>query len=147
MSKKKNTQKSAPAAAPVATAPVAAPVETVPVVAPVETVPVAAPVETVPVVAPVQTLPVLAPVQKGKAAPFMQQVRELLSGDGHPVAFLCEKLGLSDKDARGVIDAIRAKEGKGTVLNVYSAKAGRKVFRYVGLDGKGIVAPVSGAKA
>ena len=146
MSKKKNTQKSAPAAAPVATAPVAAPVETVPVVAPVETVPVAAPVETVPVVAPA-TLPVLAPVQKGKAAPFMQQVRELLSGDGHPVAFLCEKLGLSDKDARGVIDAIRAKEGKGTVLNVYSAKAGRKVFRYVGLDGKGIVAPVSGAKA
>ena len=154
MSKKKN-QKSvpvaapvatAPAAAPVATAPVIAPVETVPVVAPVETVPVAAPVETVPVVAPA-TLPVLAPVQKGKAAPFMQQVRELLSGDGHPVAFLCEKLGLSDKDARGVIDAIRAKEGKGTVLNVYSAKAGRKVFRYVGLDGKGIVAPVSGAKA
>ena len=144
MSKKKN-QKSA-AAAPVETVPVAAPVETVPVVAPVETVPVAAPVETVPVVAPA-TLPVLAPVQKGKAAPFMQQVRELLSGDGHPVAFLCEKLGLSDKDARGVIDAIRAKEGKGTVLNVYSAKAGRKVFRYVGLDGKGIVAPVSGAKA
>ena len=103
--------------------------------------------ETVAAIPAPATLPVLAPVQKGKAAPFMQQVRELLSGDGHPVAFLCEKLGLSDKDARGVIDAIRAKEGKGTVLNVYSAKAGRKVFRYVGLDGKGIVAPVSGAKA
>ena len=102
--------------------------------------------ETVAAIPAPATLPVLAPVQKGKAAPFMQQVRELLSGDGHPVAFLCEKLGLSDKDARGVIDALRAKEGKGTVLNVYSAKAGRKVFRYVGLDGKGIVAPVSGAK-
>ena len=128
MSKKKN-QKSA----------AAAPVETVPVAAPVETVPVAA------TPAPA-TLPVLAPVQKGKAAPFMQRVRELLTGEGHPVSTLCEKLGLSDKDARGVIDALRAKEGKGTVLNVYSAKAGRKVFRYVGLDGKGIVAPVSGAK-
>lgn len=102
--------------------------------------------ETVAAIPAPATLPVLAPVQKGKAAPFMQQVRELLSGDGHTVAFLCEKLGLSDKDARGVIDALRAKEGKGTVLNVYSAKAGRKVFRYVGLDGKGIVAPVSGAK-
>lgn len=84
------------------------------------------------------TLPVLAPVQKGKAAPYMQQVRELLTGEGHPVATLCEKLGLSDKDARGVIDAIRAKEGKQTVLNIFSEKAGRKVFRYVGLDGKGV---------
>lgn len=96
---------------------------------------------------PVAVVPVVAPIQKGKAAPFMQQVRELLSGEGHPVSYLCEKLGLSDKDARGVIDALRAKEGKGTVLNVYSEKAGRKVFRYVGLDGKGIVAPASEAQA
>lgn len=85
--------------------------------------------------------PVIAPIQKGKAAPFMQQVRELLSGEGHPVSYICEKLGLSDKDARGVIDAIRAKEAKGAVLNVYSEKAGRKVFRYVGLDGKGVPSP------
>lgn len=91
--------------------------------------------------APVATAPVIAPVQKGKAAPFMQQVRELLSGEGHPVSYLCEKLGLSDKDARGVIDAIRAKEAKHAVLNVYSEKAGRKVFRYVGLDGKGVPSP------
>ena len=106
-----------------------------------------APAETVAATPAPATLPVLAPVQTGKAAPFMQRVRELLTGEGHPVSTLCEKLGLSDKDARGVIDAIRAKEGKGTVLNVYSEKAGRKVFRYVGLDGKGIAAPASEAQA
>lgn len=84
------------------------------------------------------TLPVLAPILKGKAAPHMQEVRRLLTGEGGTVAQLCQALGLGDKDARQVIDAIRQKEGKGSVINVYSEKAGRKVFVYRGADGKGL---------
>lgn len=76
------------------------------------------------------TAPVVAPVTRGKAAPHFAKFREILKGEGLTVAQICEQLGLSDKDARGVIDAMRAKEGKGAILNVFSEKAGKKVFRY-----------------
>ena len=85
-------------------------------------------------------LPVLAPVMKGKAAPHMDAIRELCTGDGGSVPQLCAALSLSDRDARNVIDAIRRKEGKGAIVNVYSEKQGHKVFRYLGADGKGFPA-------
>lgn len=77
------------------------------------------------------TLPVIAPVTRGKAAPHMDEVRRLLTGAGGTVAQLCAALGLSDRDARNVIDRIRAKEG-------YDAlPLENRRFVYKGADGKG----------
>lgn len=88
-----------------------------------------------------ETLPIVTPTTRGACAPFMDPVRRLLTGEGGTIAQLMEALKLSDKGARNVIDAIRKKElNPGVILNIYSQKAGRKVFRYVGLDGKGMPA-------
>jgi hypothetical protein len=81
------------------------------------------------------TLPVVAPVSRSKALPFMDEVRRLLTGEGGTVAQLCAALKLSDKDARGVIDAIRRKEGYNALPLV------AKRFVYKGADGKGYSAP------
>ncbi len=80
------------------------------------------------------TLAVVAPVSRSKALPFMDEVRRLLTGEGGTVAQLMETLKLSDKDARGVIDAIRRKEGYDSLPLV------AKRFVYKGKDGKGFVA-------
>ena len=80
------------------------------------------------------TLPVIAPVMKGKAAPHMDEVRRLLSGEGGTIAQVCVALGLSDKDARGVVDAIRRKEGYASLPLV------ARKFVYKGADGKGFKA-------
>lgn len=81
------------------------------------------------------TLPVVAPVSRSKALPFMDEVRRLLTGEGGTVPQLCAALKLSDKDARGVIDTIRRREGYDALPLI------AKRFVYKGKDGKGYVAP------
>ena len=79
--------------------------------------------------------PVIAPVKsRSQHAGYLGEVRKLLTGEGLSVAALCEKLKLRDRAARGAIDTIRAKEG-------YDAlPRDGKVFKYKGLDGKGMPA-------
>ena len=77
------------------------------------------------------SLPVIAPVSRSAAAPFADRVRELCSGGGASVAQLMAALKLSDREARRVIDHIRAKESYEAFPRV------GKAFVYKGLDGKG----------
>jgi hypothetical protein len=76
-------------------------------------------------------LAVVAPVSRSQAAPFADKVREMCSGAGASVAQIMAALKLSDREARRVIDHIRAKESYDAFPRV------GKAFVYRGLDGKG----------
>lgn len=80
-------------------------------------------------------VPALKPVKsRSRHASYVDEVRKLLSGNGLSIADLCAKLKLEDRAARGAIDAIRAKEGYEALPRV------SKVFKYIGIDGKGMAA-------